>query len=356
MTKKHKKDHKKRRRAYKRLVKRFVLPALAAVVVALTIYAWFCMKGTGKPKSPPTLAQGVLAKARGLMKARQYGQARNIMRAHVLGHGDDTEVRPLLAEAQFMLGELDHADRTVADLLALAPENAGGLWMKGRIIHRREGKGHMEYFRRAADQGDGLEAGAEIWARYGVELLSAGRTREGKKYLTKALTDGVRDARTLGGLGELAVAEKQFEVGEKYLSEALTDTRTDPRLWVMLAKAQMNLGKTAAAAKTAEEALNIRRNGPLLVVLGEVRMLQKRREEAADAYAQAAGYDDVAAVAAYRAATCYYLLEKYDRATKYAQLATRLRPDDPRVKKLIAKIEKAWPGPPPATGPALRLP
>ena len=332
MTKKHKKDRKKPRRFHKKLVKRLVLPALAAVIVGLAICTWFWLKAAAEPKSRLTLTQSVLAEARRLMKARQYEQARIIMRDHVLGHGDDTEVRPLLAEAQFMLGELDRADRTVADLLALAPNNAGGLWMKGRITHRREGRGHMEYFRRAADEGNGPNAGAEMWARFGVELLSAGKTREGKEYLTKALTDGVRDARTLGGLGELALAEKEFAPAEKYLSEALTDARTDPRLWVMLAKAQMNLGKTDAAAKTAEEALNIRRNGPLLIVLGEVRMLQKRRKDAADAYAQAAGYDDVAPVAAYRAATCYYLLGKYDQATKYVQIAARLRPNDPKLK------------------------
>lgn len=347
---------KKGRKKHRRICVRIVLPSLAAVVVGLAIYVWLCPGKTAKPKSRETLAQDVLAEARGLMKARQYEQARNIMRAHVLGHGRDTEVRPLLAEAQFMLGEIDQADRTVADLLALAPANAGGLWMKGRITRRRKGKGHMEYFRRAADEGNGPDAGAEMWARFGVELLAAGKSREGKKYLTEALTDGLRDGRTLGGLGELALAEKQFAAVEKYLSEALTHTRTDTRLWVMLTKARMNLGKVAAAAKTAEEALNIRRNGALLIVLGEVRMLQKRRGEAADAYAQATGFDDVAALAAFRAAKCYCLLGKYDPATKYIQLAAKLRPNDPKVKKLSAKIEDAWSGPPPATGPALRLP
>jgi len=260
----------------------------------------------------------------------------------------------MLARAQLAMGELSEADATITRLLELQPDHAEGLWLAGELARKR-GQDPMDYFRRAADEGTGPNHGPEMWARYGTELLDSGDEPAAARYLSKALNEGVRDARTLSALGYLAFRDKRYQDAEDLLSEAVSHRHTDPELWGMLAEAQMNVGKLDEAARTAQRGLAVRRTGKLLVLLGSVRLLQKRPRDAGDAFAEAANHAQVAPEATYRAAQCYYQAGAMALAMKYADLAAVLRGDDESVAALIRDIEDARFGKITSSRPSFRI-
>ena len=325
--------------------------ALTAAVIGLIVYL------SVRPDKPPetsstgvprtTQAEDVLARARPLMEAGMFNGALGLLEAHVMSTPDDVDVRPTLARAYLGLGKLTEAERTVDDLLRLAPRLAEALWLKGEIVRRRGGKNHRRFFEMAVNKA--VDAGPEIWARYGVEMLADGRGDPAQTYLTRALRAGLRDVRTLGGLGQLALEAGRFDEAEKLLAEALEHRRSAPDLWAMLAEAQKNTGKLAQADRTVQEAIRIRRSGPLYMLRGEICMLRRQRKEAAEAYATATEFARVRGEAALRAAKCYYLLERYGLAMKYIDLAAVLGGGDAEVLAWRTKIEDARFGRPEAT-------
>ena len=143
-----------------------------AVVIGATIYvvAWDPLKP--KTKLPardtgPTTGErvrqnmeGLIAQAdaidprggQGNLVTRQvaYERAAELGKQFVrLADRRDVLVRPVLAMALLRLGRLDEADKTLADLMALAPRSAEGMCLKAEVIEARGGQGALELFRRA---------------------------------------------------------------------------------------------------------------------------------------------------------------------------------------------------------------
>ena len=367
----------------------YVLLGLTAVVVGLTIHLLvkeFYVNHSGPPVVPapsgPTQAEQVLGKAKELMRSGAYAPARDLMLAYVRLHPRDVVVRPLLAEAMWKTGRTGLAEHTVDDLLRLAKPTAQGLWLKGELVREREfreysvslasalwmaggsvphrrGSKHLHFFRRAAEADVG--AGAEIWLKYALELLAAdradligqrdliGRKEEvAEEYLNKALGAGLRDVRTLGSLGSLALKREDFERAAIMLSEATRQNAKDFRLWVMLAEAQKESGRQEQAADSIRRALGIRRSHETLMLKGQIDQLRRRYAQAAEAFAEAAADSRLRAQASFQAARCYYHLEKHALAMKYVDIAAELAPDDPNVVAMRTKIENARFGPPEA--------
>jgi len=320
-----------------------VLLALAGVVVVVTIY----IAGGGPAEPPPvrqadkpTEAQRVLALARPLIEGGRHAAAIDLMETYVRANDDDIEVRPLLAEALAAAGRYEQAERTIDEVIGLAPQMPAALWLKGRLVRRRGGANPMFFFRRAAESPD---AGAEVWARYGLELLEAGEHESAGRYLRRARQAGIADARTLGPLGELALRAGRFAQAEQLLTEALKTARTNARLYAMLAEAQKNAGKEKQAVQTLTGALDVcPRKGVLYMQLGEALLLSDRKPEAAEAFAKAARLvPSLRAAASLKAARTYYVLGRLEKALSHVEVASAAGPHDPRIASWKKRIEDA---------------
>ena len=77
--------------------------------------------------------------------------------------------------------------------------------------------------------------------------------------------------------------------------------------------------------------------------LGEIRQLQNKPLEAIEAYSEATHFTKFLdrAVAAQKVAEIYLGMGITDEAAKFAKLAHDLRPYDPQITQLQAKIAKA---------------
>jgi len=264
----------------------------------------------------------------------------------------DIVVRPILATAQVRLGRVDEAERTVDQLLKLAPNSAQGLWMKGQLVRRRDGKAALELFRRAADSD---EAGGEIWSRFGLLLLSGGQDKEAEKYLTRAERAGWMDHDTRVALATLAIRADQFPRAERLLAEVARLPQATPQLLILLAEAQKNGGRLGEAEKTLRRALAARNAPTIHLQLGEVLLLAGRWPEAAAEFSRAAKAPGLEG-ASLKAARCYYVAGKYAQAMKQIDRAGELLGDSPAVQRWATKIENARFGEPKPEGPVFRIP
>ncbi|MGB2822014.1 MAG: tetratricopeptide repeat protein, partial [Phycisphaerae bacterium] len=287
-------------------------------------------------------------------RRRAYEAACELARKFIqLTDRTDVVVRPALAKAQLRLGELQKAERTVDELLKLSPASAEGLWMKGQLLAPRDRDAALEYFRRAAESD---QAGAEVWARYGAELMSRSRFEEAKDYLTRAARAGRRDNQTLLALAMLAMRAEDFARAEQLFDEIGRTGRGSVRLLSMLAEAQKQGGRPAEAEKTLRKALDLQQLPELRLQLGDVLILLRRRAEAAEMFAKAAENPSLEPVAALKAAKLYYILDKYALAMKYIDRAAEHGATD-EVLQWRTKIDNARFGEPAsAEGPTFRLP
>ena len=361
------------RKARRRLTA--VLLLAAAAVVGLTIYVavhppWASSEpagpepGLSEAAKTRRVLEGLLANAdaqdpRGgplMMVARRqaYERACDLARRFIqMRDRNDVVVRPILAQAQLRLGRLAEAERTIDDLLRLAPGSAEGLMVKARLVKARGGEGALAFLRRAAES---TQATPRIWARYGTELLAEGQIALGREYLQRAYDAGERDRQTLLNLAVLATQGGQFERAASLLNEVVQMGRPSLLVLSRLAEAQKDAGKLPAAEKTLRQALAGRESPELRLQLGNVLLLQRRRREAAEAYAKAAEHPLAEAAGAFRAARVYYLLGRYAAAMKYIDRAAD-HAETPEVRQWRKTIEDARFGEPAAEAPpAFRLP
>ena len=271
-------------------------------------------------------------------KRQGYETARNLAARYVqLSDPRDVLVRPALARAQLRLGQLDQAEKTIDGLLRLSPRSAEGLWMKGELLVARGDEGSAEFFRKAAESDDATPV---IWTRYGRRMLIRGRLDEARTYLTRAYQAGQRDPQTLQDLARVAMRDNQFARAEELLAELLRTQPAHPRLLGMLAEAQSRAGRLAEAETSLRRALDLLPEPRIWLKLGEVLQGMKRLAEAAEAYAKGARSPEVQAVAALKAARCYYVLDKHALARKYIELAAS-HGESGEVAQLRKAIESA---------------
>jgi tetratricopeptide (TPR) repeat protein len=347
----------------------FVLLAGAAAVLAAAIYlAVSPPKPPPPPPAAPSISQaqevrrhveGLLARgdqvdpkagaASLLIKRQAYEGACEVATSFIrFADRSDIIVRPLLAETQVRLGRMAEAERTVDDLLGLAPTSAAGLWLKGELLQARGAGGAMDFFRRAAESS---QAGPEIWARYGSLALRRGEWDQAESYLARAEKAGQADGTTLRGLAFLAQRAGKFARAEELLQRLADARKGDPAVLAMLAMAQKDADKLPQAEKTLRQAMEFSESPGLWEQLGDVLLLQRRRVDAADAYARAAEHPAHQASAAFKAARCYYLQDKYALAMKYIDRAAEAAPT-PEVQDLRKQIEDARFGPPAGAAPS----
>jgi len=362
-------DQPRRRRATT------VLLLATAVVIAATIYVvvWDPLKPAANPPARDTgpttgervrrnmediIAQADAIDPRGglgSLAVRQVGyeRAAELGRQFVrLADRRDVLVRPVLAMALLRLGRLDDADKTLAQLMALAPHSAEGMCLKGELIEARGGQGALELFRRAAESD---QATPEISARYGTALLVAGQYPQGEAMLLKALGAGNKDHQVLWGLAVVAMRAGKYAQAEPSLAELASRPKPSMSVLVRLAECQKKNGRQAKSEKTLRRALARTEVPELYIPLGDVLQLQRKYPEAAEAFAKAAETSALDAMASFKAARVYYLLDRYSLAMKYIDRAAALVAS-PEVRQWRRKIEDGRFGPPDAPeAPPLQL-
>jgi len=295
-----------------------------------------------------TQADQVLATAAPLLAGRQYKPARDLLAAYVRSDPADTKVRPVLAQALLAMKDAQAAERVVDDLLRLDAQSSAGLWLKGILLRKRGADGAEKMFRHAAQS---PQATPDIHARYGLELATSGQFDQAERYYRKALAAQADLLPAQGGLSELLIRSGRFEEAAGLLERAVAASPKDPDLWRMLADARRNLGQLQPAHDAATKALALTRDGPTLVLMGEIELLLAGqaqqanaptiRQSAAEAFAAACDFAPVRADAAFKAARCYYFLERYALAMKYIDLARQTAPDRKDVQEWTTKIQDA---------------
>jgi len=317
-----------------------VLLAVAAAVGLLTVYV-ATRSPTELPLSPsgkPTDEQRVVYLGRSLLEAGKEQEAVDLMQAYVKANADDAIVRPVLARGLMALGDFEQAERVIDDAIRLAPRNAAALWLKGQLVRRRGGDAAF-FFRQAVESPD---AGAEIWAAYGLELLSEGRLDDAETFLRRAKDAGLADARTLGPLGEIALRKDKLEEAEMSLTGAVQSAPREARLWAMLAEAQKRSGGRDEAAETLRRGLESCGDRPeLLMGLGDVLGELARYEDAAAAYVKAAAFEPLEGEAFLRAARVSFLAGRLDEAAQQLERAARRLGGDEDVEALRERIMQA---------------
>ncbi|HUT56980.1 MAG TPA: tetratricopeptide repeat protein [Phycisphaerae bacterium] len=305
-----------------------------------------------------------LAPSRPDARDAAYRQVRELMETYVRTHPEDVTVRTRLAEVLVLMGLAKAAEVRVDEILERRPGSAGALWMKGYLLQMRGGEGYEQYLRRAADSPD---ADANIWSLYGLGMLKAGRIATAEEYLRKAYRQGAKDPATLCALARLAFVRDRFEEAEKYLSLAVKHKEAGAVAWGMLAEVQKETGRLDEAADSVMRAIGLLSRptavtagapdkGDLLLLLGQVRLLQQRHQQAAEAFAEASDYTFVRAPAALNAAKCYYFLGRHAQAMKFIDIAAGLMPKGPAVAEWVKKIEDARFGAPAPASQPLTMP
>lgn len=323
--------------------------ALAVVLLAVRIYKPDSPAGPAEQTSggdaKMTLADQVMAQATDLLKLGQYGPARDLMVTYVQHQRNDLRVRPLLVETYLKLGQRDEAEQTVNEMLVLAPKMAQAIWLKGELMRLRADPKYMDCFRSAAD--NSVDATPEIWGRYGLELVSAGREADAEKYLRKAVDGGNKDVEVLAALGQAAFNRKDYKLAQEVLAKATAADHSHARAWATLAEAHKAQSQPQLAERVLVEAIGYnKQDHGLQMAVGRLRLEQQRWEDAAAMFAAASASRAYRPEASLLAGRCYLEASKPALAMKYVDIAAELRPQDASVAELRAKVELARFGPP----------
>lgn len=332
-----------------------VLLVLTVVVLALAAIVSLRRPGPAPdPAKPPEriTAEVILAKARPLIEADKYAagplarqaldQAIDLMLVYVQAHPDDVKVRPLLAEAQIKSGDLTAAQRTVGRLLALEPDHAAPLWLKGELVRLRGDDAYVQFYRRATES---TGATPQMFSTYGRLLAGRGQYAPARKYLQLALDGGVRSSDVLVSLGRIAMGRSEYGRAGAFLDEAVRLDQQNAELWRLLALCYEQSGRADAAADTLREATQtVKRwtdKASLWAALGQVLEVQGRDADAAESFAAASDGTPNLPARALGAARCYFRIGRYALAMKYIDRAAALDPDDRDIRDWLKKIEEA---------------
>jgi Tfp pilus assembly protein PilF len=242
------------------------------------------------------------------------------------------------------LGSLDACDATLNEALALRPDDAAAIWMKG-VLALRRGDNPAALFRRAAQTPN---APADVLGNFGLYLLSEEQPAEAETYLRQAATGQTGNGRVYAELGKIALEQNRIDEAYRLLKRATQLSPRNVEAWAVLAEVQKNRNEPAQAVASLHQALQAAggaQRGMVLMELGRAKMAGRGWSEAAELFAQAADYPAVRPRAAFLAAQCYYFTEAYGKAMFYIDQAIATAPNDSVVNEWKRKIENARYGP-----------
>ena len=337
-----------RNNPHRRLYTTLIPLALAAAIFVIAVgvvLRWGAGYGnvpTNGAGGEPTWAEKVRQAAAMSMREHNYDDAIRLMVAYISKSPDDVEVRPLLARAYMAKGDNTKAEIVVDQAIQLSPHIAQVLWLKGELRRLRADGNYMNSFRAAVEKS--ADVTPEYWAMFGRELLAVNQAPEAAKWLQRAFDNGVKDGPTLAALGEAKLSAKEYAQAREVLEMASVKRPNDPHVALLLATACRNLNDLKTAADIATTTLRGHPGPELYMELGEVRLLQKRPLEAAEAFVEATHFSrfEHRAQAARKAAEIYYVHDLYmNKAVEMIKIAIELRPFDVEIKQLRTKILQA---------------
>ena len=332
-------------RSYTTLIPLGLAAVILVVAVGYVVHPWsdhgnIATNASGE-NSATSLTEDVRQAVAMSMREGKGDEAIHLMVTYIARYPEDVEIRPLLARAFMVKGDNPKAEVVVDQVLLRSPHLAQALWLKGELVRRRGRLNCLFYFRKAVEES--ADVTPEYWSMFGRELLAVNQTAEAARWLQRAFDNGWKDGQTLSALGEAKLSNKEYAQARAVLEMASVKVPNDPHVSLLLATACRNLKDLKTAADIASTAI-LEHPGPeLYMELGEIRLLQKRPLEAAEAFAEVTHFSkyDQRARAAQKGAEVYYKHGLYADADDMIKIAIELRPFDVGIQQLRSKILQA---------------
>ncbi len=195
-----------------------------------------------------------------------------------------------LAARQLETGQLEAAEATLRQVLALEPRSVPARVNLGNLaVRRRDLAGAERTYREALALDPGF---GPAWYALGNVLLGTGRVREAVAAFERAAAADPRD-----GLSRTNLAVARSQLGDTAGAYAALDDaiRADPghgMAWLNRAEFRLFAGRVAEALADARQAAVLMpRDARPLVVVGEALVKSGRPGEAAAVFREALGYD-----------------------------------------------------------------
>ncbi len=323
-----------------------IVLALALVITITALYLGLKKEAPSRSANESNLsgAERAIAQATRYMQMRQHNAAVEVLRSHLNDHPDDVAVRLMLAKAYLAMELVNEGEAEIDEVLKLRPGMAEAMWVKGNLLDRRKDPAAGEYYRKAAESQ--VDPSPLIWSRYGLFLLAGNKISEAEVWFRKAYDAGDEDYVTIRGLGEVEHARGDFKAAVELLGRAVAMNQNDEQAWLLLADAQKNSGRFAAALETLRNAGRFPNTQPdRMLQMGDVLLLQKNIDEAAQWYLKAAEYEKFRSPASLKVAKCCYMQDRFAQAMKYIDIASGITPGDAEVIRWKKIIEDARFGP-----------
>lgn len=220
-----------------------------------------------------------IRKARERVEAREFAEARDLLREVLRRFPGSAEARFVLGNAHEGLGDLESAERDFDQVLELQPEAAANWHARARIRDRRD-----RFAEGLGDCDRAIRLSPEFWPAH----LVRGRCLLGLRRLGEAETAFVEAARfksdwmeTLELLGDTQLRLLRYAAAEETWKRAVALQKNGARYHLGLARAHSGQGEHAEAIAEFERTLEIDPDSiRALLDLGLVRMELKQWEKA----------------------------------------------------------------------------
>jgi tetratricopeptide (TPR) repeat protein len=330
-----------------------VLGVLAVVILGLAI--WVATRSdrdvtdstaAGRRQADEITPERLRSAVQTQLKLGRKAEALEMLQKYLATEPSDVETWVLAGEVLLEMDRPAEAEKTAERLLARHGEHPKLLWLKG-LAQAEQGKATSEKWLSAAAEKPGAPAG--MVGAYGRRLIARQQIASGARYLRRSYQAGDRHPGTLMRLGQLALREEDWDKAEAYLTEAVQYAPESLDAHVMLAEALRASGQQARRERIVLQAVTLarspRQRASLRMTLGQLRELQQRWSDAAEAYTKAATWDPIRGEALYSAALCYYEAGTYARAMGAIDEAIELMGPGEQLAALAEKIEIARFGP-----------
>lgn len=275
-----------------------------------------------------------------LISHRQPDAAVEVARAYQEAKPADTRGQLNYGEALLAAGKLTDAIDVAGSVVAIDETNGAGYELRGRaqVMNGRVEAG-LDDLRKAVEL---APDDANFLTSLGMGLQINKQIDEAALRLRAAVDKDPSNPRALRLLGQLR--REQFEVQEavKWLLEATKADPSDGEAWFQLALAQNDLGDNAEAESSAEKATRlIVDNTKYWYVYGEMLRINKKPEQASDAYYKALAIKPPHPKAAAKIAITLYESEKFAEAEVFLTDNIKTDPQNPYLFFNLGKIYAA---------------
>lgn len=259
-----------------------------------------------------------------LLSKRQPDAAVDVAKAYYEAKPADIRGQLNYGEALIAAGKYAEAAEVGGSIISLDEASAAGYELRGRAqVMGGKPEAGLEDLRKAAEL---APDDANVLASLGQGLQVNKQTDEAALRLRSAVDKDPNNPRALRLLGQLA--REQFEVQEsvKWLLKATDADPNDAEAWFQLALSQFELGDQNEAEASAERATRLTPdNTKYWYVYGETLRLNKKPEQATEAYTKSLAIKPPHPKAASKIALTLYDSGKYGEAESF--ITDNLRTD-----------------------------